>query len=193
MSGPQGLKPEFLVALSGTAEAVPFPKNLPRTIYETSSTYLLLRQSFQQGRTGNPRPENVPILATHANDFAFATTLQTSHTRGHSQTVGEKHRCRPVSGAHHGFQQGLRRRARPRCPPARPGSRALVCIYRVTDIVTNIATEIDQERQTLPRLAAFQTVLGAARTRVPAGRRDPQPPSGKRRESHRQIEILDPR
>ena len=34
--GPQGLKPAFLVVLSGTAEAVPYPK----PIYETSSMYL---------------------------------------------------------------------------------------------------------------------------------------------------------
>jgi len=32
-SGPQGLKPAFLAALSGTAEAVPFPK----PFLETSS------------------------------------------------------------------------------------------------------------------------------------------------------------
>jgi hypothetical protein len=31
--GPQGLKPAFLLVLSGTAEAVPYPK----PIYETSS------------------------------------------------------------------------------------------------------------------------------------------------------------
>jgi hypothetical protein len=33
LRGPQGLKPAFLQALNGTAEAVPYPK----PIYETSS------------------------------------------------------------------------------------------------------------------------------------------------------------
>ena len=33
--GPQGLKPAFLAGLSGTAEAVPYPK----PIYETSSMH----------------------------------------------------------------------------------------------------------------------------------------------------------
>ena len=35
---PQGLKPDPLVGPSGTAEAVPFPKTYPRTIYETRSS-----------------------------------------------------------------------------------------------------------------------------------------------------------
>jgi hypothetical protein len=36
---PQGLKPAFLLAGRGTAEAVPFPKSfLPKTIFETSSS-----------------------------------------------------------------------------------------------------------------------------------------------------------
>jgi hypothetical protein len=61
------------------------------------------------------------------------------------------------------------------------------------DIVTDIVMDIDQERQTLPGAAAFQAELGASRTLVPATGRDPQRPSSKRRESHRHIEILDPR
>src|SRR5258708_35422455 len=60
-------------------------------------------------------------------------------------------------------------------------------------IVTDMFMKIDQERQTPPRLAAFQAELSASRPVVPAGRRDAQPTSSKRRESPRQIEILDPR
>jgi hypothetical protein len=60
-------------------------------------------------------------------------------------------------------------------------------------IVTDMFMEIDQEGQTLPGLAAFQAELSASRPLVPAGRRNVQPPSGKRLESPRQIEILDPR
>jgi hypothetical protein len=60
-------------------------------------------------------------------------------------------------------------------------------------IVTDMFMKIDQERQTPPRLAAFQAELRASRPFVPAGRRNVQPSSGKRWESRRQIEILDPR
>jgi hypothetical protein len=34
MSGPQGLKPAFFAALSGTAEVVPFPKPRDRNLSE---------------------------------------------------------------------------------------------------------------------------------------------------------------
>jgi hypothetical protein len=32
LSSPQGLKPEFILALNGTAEAVPYPKPVDQTI-----------------------------------------------------------------------------------------------------------------------------------------------------------------
>ena len=73
--------------------------------------------------------------------------------------------------------------------PARPGARAYVRVGRVT----NRVAEIDQEWQTLPGLAALQAKLGASRPRVPAGRGNSQPPTGKGWESHRQFEILGPR
>src|ERR1019366_1542540 len=47
--------------------------------------------------------------------------------------------------------------------------------------------------QTLTGLAAFQAKLGAFGTLVPASRRDAQLPPGKRRQSDRQSEVLDPR
>ncbi len=53
--------------------------------------------------------------------------------------------------------------------------------------------DIHQERQTLARLAALHAELSAPKTLVPADRRYPQFPSGKRRQSPGQIEIVDPR
>src|SRR5208282_2172163 len=125
----------------------------------------LLRHSFEQGGTGNSRPENLPIFVPHANDFALAATLQTSHTRADSQTGRKKNRCRPVAGAHRGFREcfhwSLGRRARRRFQPARSGPGA-----RVTTMDMNIG----QELQTLTGLAAFQAKLGAFGTLVPASR-----------------------
>src|SRR5580658_332210 len=66
-------------------------------------------------------------------------------------------------------------------------------INMVMDIVMGKVVNIDQERQTLPGLAAFQAELRPLRTLVPAGRRDSQLPPGNRRESGRKIEIFDPR
>jgi hypothetical protein len=61
------------------------------------------------------------------------------------------------------------------------------------NIVADIVAKIDQKRQTLPRFNAFQVELGSTGTRVPAGRRNPQRPSGTRRQSHRQIKVFDRR
>ena len=49
---PQGLKPALLLTLGGTAEAVPYPKqliqnNLPKTICEIPSSYPRVRPYWQ--------------------------------------------------------------------------------------------------------------------------------------------------
>lgn len=151
--------------------------------------YRLLRQSFETSGTGDPRPENSPILRTHANDVAFAATLQTSHTRGHAQSFGSKYSQGPVSGPHHGFARGRRRmrRQRPRPARTRPPARGHGFI------VAARIMEIHQERQTLAGFAAFQAELSPLRAFVPAAGHNSQPPSGQRRESSRQVEVLDPR
>jgi hypothetical protein len=54
---PQGLKPACLLAMGGTAEAVPFPK----TIYETSSKTLAESEGARSGPR-EPRKAPPPFL-----------------------------------------------------------------------------------------------------------------------------------
>jgi hypothetical protein len=147
----------------------------------------LLRHSFQPGRAGNPRPENLPILVSHSNHFALAATVQASYPRGDAHTFRMEHHHCLVSSVHRRlwkrFRCTLQRRARFRFLPARCGARASVRFA--------IVMQIHQERQTLPRFSAFQAKLGALRTSIPAGGGDPQLSPGTRRESGRQFEIVD--
>jgi hypothetical protein len=68
-----------------------------------------------------------------------------------------------------------------------------VATNRVTGSVMNRVVNVDQKRQTLSGCAAFQAELGTPRTRVPAGGRDSQGASGKRRQRAGQIDIAEAR
>jgi hypothetical protein len=61
---PQGLKPACLLALGGTAEAVPYPK----PIYETNSKTFILRRSAPD--RARPRVPATFILAEHPMNSA---------------------------------------------------------------------------------------------------------------------------
>ena len=130
---------------------------------------ILLRQSFEQSGAGNPRPENLPLLTAHANDFAFAATLQTSHARGHAQT-GRK-RTPPLPGLRRApwvfaraFQRSLRAGRDSEASRQDSGSRTRVSIT----LVLVMDMDIDQERQTLPGLAALQAKLRAFSDPLPS-------------------------
>jgi hypothetical protein len=162
--------------------------------------HVLLRQSFEQGRARNSRPENVAIRGTYANDFALASALQTGDACGHAHMAGEEDGNCALSGLHRGLRRsdcwqarcGLRG-MRTRCQLAGSGASAAIRIYAVRSRVGKMVMEINQKWKTLPGRPAFQPELSASRPLIPAGRRDAQTSSGKRRRSQRHINILDPR
>jgi hypothetical protein len=58
MSGPQGLKPAFFVALSGMAEAVPFPKPLMRPVPDKTKVNFPTLESKMDGKAGPAASEH---------------------------------------------------------------------------------------------------------------------------------------
>src|SRR5271166_6041943 len=89
--GPQGLKPAFLSALGGTAEAVPYPKPFMRPVLlfaleaiTTASVLGKLLRHFQKRSSGVRQPGFLPV-----HQAQLALKMQIAHRNAHQLATAD--------------------------------------------------------------------------------------------------------